>query len=805
MVEQPSDRQVGARPAPNLVGRADLVARLGLVIASGDHRLITLLGPGGVGKTSLARSLSVTGDSPPVFIELAAIDDDELILPAIAAALGLESTGAGGLLDAVVTALGAEPPLLILDNLEQLRGADRVIRSLLDASPNLTILATSRTRVRLPGELVIEVEPLAVPAPATIDLPVDELRRYAAIELFETRAQRVLSGFELTTRNGPGVAEIVRRLDGIPLAIELVTSRARSLSITDISAHLDELLPLPARGDRSRPGRQETILASIAWSFTLLPNSAQTALTRLAVFPGSFDLDAARAVTGAGLGDIDLLLEHHLLRLVDRDAESHRFGMPESVRQFGLDHLRATGDEMAVRERHAAWVARSVRTLTESIFGPRLPDLQRRHRYLADDQFHALAWAIGQERIETALELYIHLNPYQFSLPWDVGLLWWSRITPLLDRTPVTSDLVAVALVEAGRTLYGVGSLEASDEAYARAYQIAKTNGNANEMAMTLARRGEVLRGLARPEVTNDLIRELRALSAAVSEPFVRYTVFTELGAQAMFAGELDQARADFETALMLTRAAHASAHEANALHFLGYVAALAGELDRGRDAFQRSIRLFNSGPETQRLSSLHGLGRVELLAGHLAGAYDALSQALAGRQARSETLQVRLILTDLALLARASGRPRLAAEWLGAVGLDAALLSPKRFFADRWIEAIDRLRAELGVGEFERALERGRLIGLAEAVESALAFATPSAVQIDAEQAESAHLSPRELEVLRLIVDGASDRQIAETLFISPLTATRHVKNILHKLDAPTRTAAAMLAVRRGIIRTDS
>jgi DNA-binding CsgD family transcriptional regulator len=213
---------------------------------------------------------------------------------------------------------------------------------------------------------------------------------------------------------------------------------------------------------------------------------------------------------------------------------------------------------------------------------------------------------------------------------------------------------------------------------------------------------------------------------------------------------------------------------------------------------------LQGEGPETQRLAILHGLGRTELLAGRYADAYTAFRESLAGRYKRGETLQVRFILTDLALLARATGRPRLAAEWFGAANLDQLLLTDRRFFADRWIEAVAQTRAELGDDAFERGLDRGRLIGLDDAVAAALALSNPPAAGIDAAQTGETALSPRELQVLRLLVEGASDRQIGDTLFISPLTATRHVKNILRKLDVSTRTAAATLAVRKGLIRPD-
>jgi DNA-binding CsgD family transcriptional regulator len=347
--------------------------------------------------------------------------------------------------------------------------------------------------------------------------------------------------------------------------------------------------------------------------------------------------------------------------------------------------------------------------------------------------------------------------------------------------------------------------LQESDRYFIRATDAARRSGNLGILALAIRGHGSTLRGLTETDRAAALLEELRTLSVSVTEPFARYAAFLELGAQAMMIhNDYDSAWNDFQRALAVTRQARATTQEGNALHFLGYVAAMRGDYDFARDAFHRSIRLQVDGPETQRLASLHGLGRTELLAGRFGDSYTALREALAGRQQRGETLQVRFILTDLALLARATGRPMLAAEWFGAANLDQLLLTSRRFFADRWIEALAQTRAELGDEAFERGLDRGRLMGLDDAVAAAIALAAPPDTGIDPDQAAESDLSKRELEVLRLLVEGASDRQIGDALFISPLTATRHVKNILKKLNVGTRTAAATLAVRRGIIRTD-
>jgi len=375
---------------------------------------------------------------------------------------------------------------------------------------------------------------------------------------------------------------------------------------------------------------------------------------------------------------------------------------------------------------------------------------------------------------------------------------------PLLEHDDIDPAAASNAFVESAFAAYGAGQLELAVGDLTRAIHLARQSGDIDSLALAIAIYGAVLRGLARDD-TDGLLVELQTCLPNVKRVRLQYAGYSELGAQAMIRGDLDLAWSHFQMTYDIALGADAVTQAGNALHFLGYVALRRGQFTTAREAFQRSVKLQAHGPETQRLAALHGLGRTDLLSGRFADAYDALSQSLYGRKRRGETHQVRIILMDLALLARASGRPRLAGGWFGAIGLDSSLLAPKRFFADHWIEAVELTRAEIGDEAFERELERGRMAGLDEAVAAALAFVPPAGAEIDRDQAKAAHLSPREMDVLRLIVDGASDRQIAEALFISPLTATRHVKNILRKLDTPTRTAAAMMAVRRGIIRPDS
>ncbi len=796
--------------APQLFGRDELVADVLSELGTPSNRLLLLLGPGGVGKSSIARvcvaERAIRDGQPAPFIELAAIHDERLMLPAIASSLEITSSGVDTLFDAIAAHLQTGPNLLVLDNLEQIAGAASVVHELLRAEPAVRVLATSRTRLNLPEERVIEVPSLPTPDVDRDLADLVDFRALPAIALFERQARLVLPDFEINTSNAGHVAEIVRRLDGIPMAIELIASRVRVLSLAEIATRLSELAPLTDHARSGAPERQQTISASIAWSYDLLPDSTKLALARLAVFPGRFDLAAAEAVAGAGIGDVEALLEHYLVRLIERGGTANRFDLPESVRQFGLHELKRMGEESAIRERHADWRCDLSRDLENAMFSPDPDRIVRRHFETVEDFNQAMAWSLEQGKIERAATLFKDLSPHWSSTPWELATIWWDQLEPRLRESTIDQELLARCLIEAASAYYGSGHLVESDRCFTRATAFARETGNVDLLALSLRGHCATLRGMTEHDRAGALFDEMRGLADLVNNPLSRYRLFIELGAQSlMISNDLDAARREFQEALDVARSAGARGQEGNALHFLGYVEAQRGSPDAARDAFKRSIQALNDGPETQRLASLHGLGRTELIANRPGDAYSAFRESLAGRMVRGELLQVRLILADLALVARSIGRPRLAAEWFGAASLDDHHLTARRFFADRWVDGLAATRQELGEEEFRRAFDRGRMIGLTETVEAVLAFAPVAPVDTGAGSTGASNLTSREIDVLRLVVSGASDRQIADALFISPLTATRHVKNILRKLGVNTRTAAAMAAVRLGILGPDS
>jgi predicted ATPase len=399
---------------------------------------LTLTGPGGVGKTRLA--LAIADDAAPsfadgvAFVDLAPLRDPALVLPAVAQRLGVREGGGLALADAVATFLKPRRVLLLLDNVEHLLAAAPGVATLLAACPALQVLATSRAPLRLLGEQLLPVPPLALPDPAAppalADLAVTE-----AVTLFVQRARAVAPGFALSEANAAAVAEVCARLDGLPLALELAAARLRLLSPQALLALLTRRLRVLTGGERDRPDRQRALRDTLAWSHDLLPADARVVFRRLAVFAGGFDLEAARAVAAgpetdalAVLEALGTLVDHGLAHEVQAPGGEPRFGMLETVREFAEERLAECGEADATARRHAlhflALVERAAPALAEAWSPAWLERLGAEHGNLRA----ALAWLEAGGEPEAFLRLVEAL--YHFWLircHYREGLAWLER------------------------------------------------------------------------------------------------------------------------------------------------------------------------------------------------------------------------------------------------------------------------------------------------------------------------------------------------------------------------------------------
>jgi predicted ATPase len=388
---QAQEAPASALPAPAtpLVGRErETEAASELVLREGV-RLVTLTGPGGVGKSRLA--LEVAGRLGPGFadgvrfVDLAPVQRVDLVTAAIAAALGLRTSG-GPLIADVKAYMRPRRLVLLLDNFEQVTEAAPLVAELLAAAAGLVVLVTSRTVLRLSGEHEFPVEPLPTPLPTplagTAGGPRLAVQAYASVRLFAERAHAAAPGFELTSENAEAVAEICRRLDGLPLAIELAAARVRLLPPQALVGLLDDRMSLLTGGARDLPERQRTLRNTLDWSFGLLSPAEPALLSRLGVFPGTFDLEAAEAVGGAHgsaaagqdqageiIDTLGSLVDASLIRDAER-ASPPRFSLLETIREYARERLRESGQWNEAHDRHAAHFLELAESARAGLEGP---------------------------------------------------------------------------------------------------------------------------------------------------------------------------------------------------------------------------------------------------------------------------------------------------------------------------------------------------------------------------------------------------------------------------------------------------
>ncbi|WP_188193937.1 LuxR C-terminal-related transcriptional regulator [Nonomuraea sp. SYSU D8015] len=787
--------------ATSFIGRRRELADVRRKLA--EARLVSLVGPGGVGKTRLAiriaTGLGRTFPDGTWLAELADVRDPARAGDAVTAALDLRDQAAEPL-PHLLSYLREKRLLLVVDNCEHLLDpVARLVTEILKAAPGIRILTTSREPLSAPGEHVVPVPPLELPPPGPGE-PLARIRQNEAVMLFAERAAAGSGAFELTAANQQAVVALCRRLDGLPLAIELAAVRTRVLTAEQILDRLSDRFGLLTGGGRAALPRHQTLRTTIDWSHDLLEADEQALLRRLCVFAGRFTLEDIESVCASGdvpaAGVLDLLSSLVGKSLVMKEdlAGLACYHLHETIREYARLKLRAAGEEEAVERGCAEYYeARCRRSAGEA-----------RYRLV-----EWLDWMdLEIDNIRAVLRRCLHRRDLRrgIALTYSLGWYWMTRATS--EGVRWLDELLASAGDDA-RTISSVRAGDARGSSSARAGDARGRSspdaGDPRERSSPCARdlrayaQACYLRGFL-AVLQTDPAAARPALDRAITS--ARQTELLSLLSQSLSLASIAANMAgDRASATRLSAEARAvpttpddlparlMSLQSRALNGL-----FDGDLDTARSAASEGVRLSRGAGDLYSLGMmLLNLGSASLIAGDLDGSKPLLAEALRIAHRIDDRVAQYCLLDALGCQAASSGRARLAAHLLGAAetvrtGAGASLLP---FLVPLVRRAVESATAALGEEGFEAESETGKRLSMDAAIGLALGEPNRDIAPAPAD-AGAAPLGKREAEVARLVADGLGNKQIAARLFISEHTVDSHIRNIMNKLGFSSRTQIA-------------
>ena len=716
----------------SFIGRESELAEVKSLLAA--SRLLTLVGMGGLGKTRLSLQIAAEQihDFPDGvwFLDLAPIADPALVVGEAAQVLGVREEPDRPLLQTVCGHLRNRRALLILDNCEHvIETSAQLATAILKAAPKVRIVASSREALRAPGEQCVPVLPLPVPQSGD---GLAELSRSTAVRLFVDRAQQHKPTFALTEREAPAVAELVARLEGIPLALEHAAARVRALSVADINARLHDRYKLLTGGSRVLRKRQQTLRALVDWSYELLTADEQIALDRLGVFVGGFDLAAAEAVCGAdplGAGDVlDLLqslIEKSLVMLEERD-DGARYLMLDTIREYAREKLAQRDDAAAVAARHCDHYFAIAKAARVGLRGPQQAEWLWRLEVEVDNVRSAIALSLagGVDQL-IAVKFAVALQSFWILRGYS------SEGRKLVEAALALPSIQASPLAQAFALYVGAALAESqSDHAEARrmletCLALRRTLTNEIDIAATLSTLS--MARLQAGDAAGAAASESEALEifGRLDDRIGEAIGLLHLGQIALWRGDDAAARAHLEQCLAVAREIRHQEVEGECELVLGEVAFASGDLEQACLRLKRSLTVCrDAGDKRGEANALRWLGRVDLQHGDLATARARLADAL--RAFRAFEMREELLggLEDAAELAAAEGKVEVAVSLASTAAQSRHRLGLTRSPRDeaRWQAIVGRLRRTLGDSPYSSAWDEGQRWQIDDAIGQALA-----------------------------------------------------------------------------------
>ncbi len=841
----------GNLPAePNsFIGRERDLAELARLL--GEVRVLTLSGPGGIGKTRLAVRLARDVIDTDGAADGIGLDEAWLVELAdwhgqtadlVAATIGVREEQGVPLAHTLAEALRSRHLLLVLDTCEhQVSDCATLVQLLLARCPWLRIIATSREPLRVRGETVWRVPPLDLPPEGAV---AADVTAHEAVRLFAARAAGARPGFTLTEENAAPVARLCRTLDGIPLGIELSAARVRALSVEQIADRLRDRFQLLDSGDRTAPPRQQTLRATVDWSYELLDEPEQTLLRRLAVFSG-WNLDMAEQVCSddlipadAVLGLLISLIDKSLVVLDGEAAGDARYRLLDTIREYAAERLAAAGEQDALALRHRDCVLTLVEKTADKMFRRGAPPwpvrlaIFRRGIVEYGNFRIALATCLAHGHTDEGLRLCTGLrNMWVPHGDQREAASWFDRF--------LAADASDVSPRVRGRVLAGRADIAFDLQEYdvllrsaQQGLELSRACGDDVTVPTALRVLGQAALRAGRVGDATALIDEAVTAAEAAGNDWETGLTLAARAAIAVRQGKLKSAQRSYEAALDVL-SDNVRWGVAQVQYGLGTVARARGDADLAVQHFEDAAEIFrelDARPEIARC--LAGVGWIALSRGDLDLAEDRLAEALRLNQASGQRLGIARGLEAFATLAAARQQPERAARLAGAACQLRESLGHPAGLGSKVEEVLELARDGLGAATAAALFAAGREMTVEQATGYAFAAqadrsgpgpgpAAPAgsaepkepawtnparlaAVSTSRNDADGSHLaraaSPltqREAEIVLLIARGLTNKEIADELVISPATAARHVANILNKLGFSKRAQVASWAAR--------